>query len=103
MPVLRPSSPRATRSLPPFVEVTDPRASKGRALRGLCERLGLDPSRGVAVGDAPNDVDMFQAAGFAVAVRGGREEVVRSADAVCEPPEQAGVADVLETLVLAGR
>ena len=91
---------RVTRSLPPFVEVTDPQASKGRAVRRLCERLGLDPSRGIAVGDAPNDIDMFETVGFAVAVRGGRDDVLRSADAVCAPPEEAGVADVLETLGL---
>lgn len=91
---------RVTRSLPPFVEVTDPMASKGRAVRLLCERLGLDPGRGVGVGDAPNDVDMFESVGFAVAVRGGRDAVLRSADAVCAPPEEAGVADVLDSLGL---
>ena len=93
---------RVTRSLPPFVEMTDPQASKGRSLRRLCERLRVDPGRGVAVGDAPNDIDMFDAVGFAVAVRGGREEVLAHADAVCAPPEEGGVADVLESLGLAG-
>src|SRR4029077_6634817 len=94
---------RVTRSLPPFVEVTDPQASKGRSLRRLCERLRVDPARGIAIGDAPNDIDMFDAAGFAVVVRGGREAVLAHADAVCAPPDQGGVADVLETLGLTGR
>ena len=40
------------------------------------------------------------AAGYAVAVSSSRPEVLAAADAVCAPPEQAGVADVLEALGL---
>lgn len=90
-----------TRSLPPFVEVTDPRASKGRALRRLAEHLGFDVGRTVAVGDAPNDADALAAAGYAVAVDGALPEVLAVADVRCPPPERAGVATVLEVLGLA--
>jgi Cof subfamily protein (haloacid dehalogenase superfamily) len=92
---------RVTRSLPPFVEVTSPVASKGRALRRLCEHLGVAMADVAAVGDAPNDSDMLEAAGYAVAVQGAREDVVRHADALCAPPDRAGVADVLVALGLA--
>jgi len=92
---------RVKRSLPPFVEVTDPRAGKGNALRRLCERLGIDVRDSVAVGDAPNDADMLEAAGFAVAVEGAAEEVLSVVDATCPPPGEAGVALVLERLGLA--
>jgi Cof subfamily protein (haloacid dehalogenase superfamily) len=92
-----------TRSLPQFVEVTNPLASKGRALRRLCERLGIDLDRVVAVGDAPNDSDMLTVAGFAVAVQGAPERLLVHADAVCAPAAEAGVAEVMVALGLAGR
>lgn len=94
-------SARVKRSLPPFVEVTDPRAGKGNALRRLCERLGIDLRDSVAVGDAPNDADMLEAAGYAVAVEGAVPEVLSVVDATCPPPSEAGVAVVLERLGLA--
>ena len=91
---------RVVRSLPQFVEVTSPTAGKAPALRVLCARLGVGLDETVAIGDAPNDVDMLEVAGFAVAVRGAQDSVLRAADAVCAPPEEAGVADVLESLGL---
>jgi Cof subfamily protein (haloacid dehalogenase superfamily) len=96
------ASAHVTRSLPPFVEVTNPVASKGRALQRLCARLGVELDAVLAIGDAPNDTDMLAAAGFAVAVQGAAPEVLAAADAVCAPPEHAGVADVLDALGLAG-
>jgi hydroxymethylpyrimidine pyrophosphatase-like HAD family hydrolase len=93
---------RVTRSLPQFVEVTDPRASKGAALARLAGELGVGMDEAVAVGDAPNDADMLQAAGYAVAVEGAPESVLAIADAVCPPPAAAGVAAVLERLGLTG-
>jgi len=89
---------RVTRSLPPFVEVTNPRASKGQALTRLCRRLGVGMDEVVAVGDAPNDTDMLAAAGFAVAVATALADVLAAADVVCAPPERAGVAEVLAAL-----
>jgi Cof subfamily protein (haloacid dehalogenase superfamily) len=93
---------RVTRSLPQFVEVTNPVASKGNALARLGELLGVRLDEAVAVGDAPNDADMLAAAGYAVAVAGAPESLLRDADAVCAAPKQAGVADVLERLGLTG-
>lgn len=92
---------RVKRSLPQFVEVTDPRAGKGNALRRLCARLDIDLRDSVAVGDAANDADMLEAAGYAVAVEGATEELLQYADAVCAKPAEAGVAAVLERLGLA--
>jgi hypothetical protein len=90
-----------TRSLPQFVEITNPVASKGRALTRLCDRLGIGLDRVVAVGDAPNDSDMLSVAGFAVAVEGAPERLLVHADALCAPAGDAGVAEVLVALGLA--
>ena len=94
-------SARVTRSLPPFVEVTNLVASKGRALTRLCERLSVPLTEVCAVGDAPNDADMLEAAGFAVAVEGAAAQALAAADATCGRPEDGGVADVV-TAVLGG-
>ncbi len=93
-------SARVTRSLPEFVEVTDPGATKSAALRRLCEHLSVNPRHSVAVGDAPNDADMIAAAGLGVAVATAPPEVLSLAGAVCPGPGDAGVAVVLEMLGL---
>jgi Cof subfamily protein (haloacid dehalogenase superfamily) len=94
-------SARVNRSLPPFVEITNLRAGKGNALRRLCQRLGVPVEDSVAVGDAENDADMLQVAGYAVAVEGAPASLLAVADATCAPPAGAGVAAVLERLGLA--
>lgn len=97
------ASARVVRSLPPFVEITNPLASKGRALEVLCARLGIDMAGTAAIGDAPNDVDMLAGAAFAVAVQTEDARLVDVADALCAGPEDGGVADVLEALIPALR
>jgi len=94
-------SARVTRSNPEFVEILDPEVSKAAACELVCERLGCSLADTVAIGDAPNDIELLDAAGYAVAVAGSRPEVLAVADATCARPEDAGVADVLEALGLA--
>lgn len=50
------------------VDVQPPCRGKGEALRWLAEEHGIDPARVVAVGDATNDIPMFERAGLAVAM-----------------------------------
>lgn len=54
------------RVVPPILD----RDAKLRTLHELCERLGLEPSEAVAVGDGANDLAMLQAAGLGVAYHG---------------------------------
>jgi Cof subfamily protein (haloacid dehalogenase superfamily) len=91
-----------TPSYPQFIEIASPRAGKGPAVRRLAADLGVDLARTVAIGDAPNDVDMLEAVGFGVAVEGALPEVLDPAACTCPPPGEAGVADVLIALGLAG-
>jgi hypothetical protein len=87
---------RVTRSMEEFVEMSSPRVDKASAVELVCRRAGLSLADAVAVGDAPNDVEMLELAGFGVAVRHARTEVLAVADATCAGPDHAGVADVLE-------
>ena len=93
-------SARVTRSNPEFVEILDPEVSKAAACEIVCERLGYSLADAVAIGDAPNDVELLNAAGYAVAVALSRPEVLAAADATCALPEEGGVADVLRALGL---
>ena len=94
-------SARVTRSNPEFVEILDPNVSKAAACEIVCAGLGCSLAETVAIGDAPNDIELLEASGFGVAVSTSRPEVLAVADAVCARPEDAGVADVLEALGLA--
>ena len=89
-----------TRSRPEFVEVLNPSVSKGEALRWLAGHLGVSPRNVVAIGDAPNDIPMFEVAGLSVATASADESVFPYADCTCAPPELGGVADVLVRLGL---
>ena len=93
---------RVTRSMDWFVEVISPRVNKAAAVDLVCARLGLSLDETLAVGDAPNDIEMLVTAGCGVAVRTARPEVLAAADATCPGPGDAGVADVLEHFGLTG-
>jgi Cof subfamily protein (haloacid dehalogenase superfamily) len=93
-------SARITRSNPEFVEILDPGVSKAAACEIVCARLGYSLVDAVAIGDAPNDVELLTGAGYAVAIASSRPEVLAAADATCALPQDGGVADVLETLGL---
>src|SRR3981081_4399708 len=87
---------RVTFSVPEFLEVVDAGVSKGAALAYVCEKSGLDPAHLLAAGDAPNDVEMFRYAGFAVAPRNAFPAALAEADATIPPPEDDGIAELVE-------
>jgi Cof subfamily protein (haloacid dehalogenase superfamily) len=93
---------RVTRSMDWFVEVISPRINKASAVDLVCSGLGLGLRDAVAVGDAPNDIEMLTSAGCGVAVRNARAEVIAAADATCAGPDDGGVAEVLEYFGLSG-
>jgi Cof subfamily protein (haloacid dehalogenase superfamily) len=87
---------RVTFSLPEFLEVVAGNVSKGSALAFVCERSGIEPAELIAAGDAPNDVEMFRFAGLAVAPRTAFPAALAVADAVIPPPEEDGIAELVE-------
>lgn len=64
---------------PPFVEFLNKDASKGHALKEICEIIGVGLEDVVAVGDAPNDAEMLSESGMSYAVANAEEEVKRIA------------------------
>jgi len=93
----------ATVSHPMFLEFLAPGVNKGRAVRFLARRLGVDLRDALAIGDQRNDVEMIAEVGMGVAM-GGAPAAVRAAARMVAPPlAEEGAAQVLEDLVLGGR
>ena len=78
------------------LEVSPANTSKASGLRELCDFLGVDLAETIAVGDAPNDTEILQAAGFAVAMGNASDEIKQLADFVTLDNEHDGVAAVIE-------
>jgi Cof subfamily protein (haloacid dehalogenase superfamily) len=92
-----------TVSHPMFLEFLAPGVNKGRAVRFLARRLGVDLRDTLAIGDQRNDVEMIAEAGIGVAMGGAPEAVRAVARRVAPPLVEEGAAQVLEELVLGGR
>ena len=89
------------------VHLTDPSIDKAAGLRVACGWRGVALSDVWAVGDASNDVPMFAAVGWSVAVGGAHPPALAAASAVAGAAHGQGVAAfceaTLERLVADGR
>jgi Cof subfamily protein (haloacid dehalogenase superfamily) len=88
------------RTLRNFLEIMDPRVSKGEGLGIALASRGIKPWEAVAFGDEENDLPMFAAAGFSVAPGNAKEPVRRAADLVVSSNAEDGVAAFLEETFL---
>ncbi len=84
-----------TRSLVGFCEITAKGVNKGHALGWLCQHLGIEPSRVLALGDAPNDLTLLEMAGTKVAVETAAPEVRAVADWLVPGPGRGGFAEAV--------
>ena len=82
------------------VDVHPPCRGKAEALRVLEERYGVPPERAVAVGDAPNDEPMIQAAGLGVAMGSGVESTRAVADRIIGDHDGPALAELVHELFL---
>ena len=72
--------------------------TKATGLQKLCARLGIDRSDVLAIGDAMNDVEMLEWAGFSVAMGHAKETIKALADHVTGSEPGRGVIEVLDQL-----
>ena len=89
-----------TRSDAYLLQLMNPRTSKAGALAKIAEMFGIMPEEVLAMGDAPNDVDMLQWAGMAAVPENGWPEAKAAADLVVPSNDADGVAVALRKLVL---
>lgn len=83
------------------LDLHPPCRGKAEGVRILAERFGVPPERVVAVGDASNDVPMFEAAGLAVAMQNSMPEALAAADRVIGDNDGPAIAELVEELFFA--
>lgn len=88
-------------SQPYYLDFTHPRANKGDALLALSARLAIPPAGIAVIGDAANDVAMFDKSGLSIAMGNARPEVKRVADRVTGSNAEDGFAAAVERFILA--
>lgn len=64
---------------------------KGRAIRRVCEHLGVSLEDTIGFGDSRNDLEMMRTVGVGVAMEDGNDEVKAIATHVCPPLAQDGI------------
>ncbi|MBO4368338.1 MAG: HAD family phosphatase [Clostridia bacterium] len=84
------------------VEVLAQGAGKGKALRFLADRYGLERDEVMAFGDQMNDMDMLGEAGWPVAMGNAVEELKAVSRLTAPANSEDGVASILEKYVLGG-
>ncbi|MDR3119993.1 MAG: HAD family hydrolase [Clostridiales bacterium] len=87
------------KSDPEYYEILPPNTSKGDALVRLARHLGVPIETTVAVGDHLNDIPMFEAAGFGVAVANATPEALLAADYVTASNDDDGIAVLLQKII----
>ena len=92
----------ATQSQPRFVDVTIKSANKGSVITSLSRILQIPVTQIAAIGDGPNDVEMFTRAGLSIAMGNGSEVVKKAARYVTTSNAEEGFANGIEMYVLGG-
>lgn len=82
-----------------WIDVMPAQANKGRALRQLAEHMGCAAGETLAFGDYLNDVELLAAAGHAVAMSNGHEDLKVQADEVIGSNTEHAVVRYLEGLL----
>lgn len=85
----------AVQSEPYAFDILAPGTSKASALTPILQRFGMSPQHIVAVGNAPNDVELVDIAGLGFAVGDAHPSLLQVADHVTAPAALDGVAEAV--------
>jgi Cof subfamily protein (haloacid dehalogenase superfamily) len=90
----------ASRSQPYYLDVTHPEANKGAVVRHFAREFGIATAEIAAIGDGPNDVLAFAAAGMSIAMGNASPEVRAKATHITAANDDEGFARAMDELVL---
>jgi hydroxymethylpyrimidine pyrophosphatase-like HAD family hydrolase len=90
----------AVSSWPTFLDVTDPTADKGTAVRRLSELIGVKREQIATIGDMPTDLPMFAAGGLSIAMGQAGPDVKAAARFVANSNDDEGFADAINRIFL---
>lgn len=91
---------RAVRSQAYYIDVTALQATKAYAVAALAERIGVPLERIAVIGDADNDLPMFERAGLAIAMGQASDAVKAKAALVTDSNDDDGVAAAIQRYIL---
>ncbi|MCD7763936.1 MAG: Cof-type HAD-IIB family hydrolase [Lachnospiraceae bacterium] len=84
-----------------YLEIVPDKVTKGQALLWLCGFLQVPVENSVSAGDAPNDVEMIEAAGIGVAMANSFPGVKEYADYVTDADNNHdGAAEIIHRFIL---
>lgn len=78
-----------------FILITHPDATKRSAIQYLQEKLGINREETIGVGDMLNDLPLFEASGFKIAMGNADDKLKAEADFVAPSIDKDGVAVVI--------
>ena len=89
-----------TSSVKQLIEISYKDAGKRSGVQYLAGLLGIDRKDIAAFGDADNDIDMIQFAGYGVVMGNATEHLKSIADYVTKSNDEDGVAYAIENILL---
>ncbi|MGG9647466.1 sugar-phosphatase [Escherichia coli] len=88
------------KSAPYFFEILNAHSSKGNAVSWIANKLNIDMSHVMCIGDQENDISMIKLAGLGVAMGNAVPATLAEADVVTQDNENDGVAEAIAKYVL---
>ena len=82
------------------IHLMDGLLSKGQGLEELFRINSIQPNEVLAIGDAPNDISMFELCGHSIAVSEEFQDVVASADVVSHEKRSKAITKIVDEILL---
>ena len=82
----------------PYLGFANITSGKGQGVKKFCEMFNISRENRISIGDAFNDLSMFDACGYNVAMGNALKDLKDKADFITDTNNNDGVAKVLETL-----
>ena len=81
------------------IHLMEPQLSKGSGLQIILKKMGLTPDDLLCVGDAPNDLSMFEISRWSVAVGGAFAYVTQAADVASPLPHGKTIEPLVNAIL----
>jgi phosphoglycolate phosphatase (TIGR01487 family) len=81
------------------IHLMEPHLSKGEGLAIALDKMQIRPDEVLAIGDAPNDISMFEIVGHSVAVGGCFEELAAVAKVISPYPHGETIAPLVDAIL----
>ncbi|MHA2305459.1 MAG: HAD family hydrolase [Candidatus Hodarchaeales archaeon] len=70
---------------------------KSTLLKDILDKFQIDPQNSIAIGDSSADIDMFEEAGYSIAIGASSDKVIQAADFVCKTENLSEIISFFDT------